>query len=75
MEGGSDDAEAILSDAQTMEHGAESEEQNPSHWAHYSTDQLEQLLGSLEAMEQGPLLTVDGVKAELVRRRDPAAPA
>lgn len=74
MGGGGDDAEGSLSNAQTMEHGVESGEHNPSHWAHYSTDQLEQLLASLEAMGQQPRLTIAGVKAEL-ERRAPAAPA
>jgi hypothetical protein len=40
-----------------------------SHWAHYSTDALRQLLTSLEAMKQAPRLTIAGVKAELERRR------
>jgi hypothetical protein len=75
MDGGRDDAEASLRDAQTMDVRGESEMHDASHWAHYSTDQLEQLLASLEAMEQRRPLTVAGVKAELERRRDSAAPA
>ena len=42
---------------------------DPSHWAHYTTDALQQLLDSLEGMERGPRLTIAAVKAELERRR------
>ncbi|HEV7566326.1 MAG TPA: hypothetical protein VGO31_10240 [Microbacteriaceae bacterium] len=52
-----------------MDHEADFEENDPSHWSHYSTDDLRHLLGSLEAMEQKPQLTIAGVKAELERRQ------
>jgi hypothetical protein len=45
---------------------------DPSHWAHYATDDLRQLLESLEALKQKPLLTIAGVKTELERRRSVA---
>ena len=40
-----------------------------SHWAQYTTDALEQLLESLEAMEQQPASTIAATKDELERRR------
>jgi hypothetical protein len=70
MDGGRDDAEASLSDAQTVGREAESEERDPSHWSRYTTAALRQLLERLEAMENKPVLTIAGVKAELERRSD-----
>ena len=55
-----------------MPDAADPAEHSPSHWSRYSTDQLQQLFASLQAMEQGPSLTIAGVKTELERRRSEA---
>jgi hypothetical protein len=50
-------------------HEGEPNELEPSHWAHYTTDALRQLLLSLEAAAGTDVpMTLASVRAELERR-------